>query len=290
MTDTAQLLIAEAQADTLRPLSVGRQLAAARAAARWSVEDVARSLKFSPRQVMALEADDFSQLQGDTFVRGFVRAYARLFKLDTDALLGALNVAVPPATVQIAVPDNMGEAEVQPFSVRHQRLIIVTLVVLVAAVIGAYVVTRGMPEFAWPERTSAPSSEPVAAESTSVPPAASEPAVAPAPTTVPAPVPMGQVVDVAAPVAAPAVSTELAPGERRISLDFADRSWVEIKDASQQVILTGEFPAGVQQTVKGRPPFKLWIGRASGVRVQYGEQKVDLAPYARDDVARLTLE
>lgn len=133
MTDTAQLLIAEAQADTLRPLSVGRQLAAARAAARWSVEDVARSLKFSPRQVMALEADDFSQLQGDTFVRGFVRAYARLFKLDTDALLGALNVCGSSRYRPDCRADNMGEAEAQPFSVRHQRLIIVTLVVLVNA-------------------------------------------------------------------------------------------------------------------------------------------------------------
>ena len=113
-----------------------------------------------------------------------------------------------------------------------------------------------------------------------------------APAVIPAPAPDGTTEQITAPpaTAAPQAVAELAPGERRITLDFSDRSWVEIKDAKQQIILTGEFPGGTHQAVNGKPPFKLWIGRASSVSIQYGDKKVDLAASARDDVARLTLE
>jgi cytoskeleton protein RodZ len=72
--------------------------------------------------------------------------------------------------------------------------------------------------------------------------------------------------------------------------DFDDVSWLEVKDASQRIVLTGEFPKGTRQVVNGRPPFQLWIGKAAGVRLVYGERKVDLQPYTRDAVARLTLD
>jgi type IV pilus biogenesis/stability protein PilW len=53
----------------------GALLRAAREAAGLSVETVAQQLKLAPRQVRALEGDDFERLPGRTFVRGFVRNY-----------------------------------------------------------------------------------------------------------------------------------------------------------------------------------------------------------------------
>ena len=64
----------------------------AREAAGLSIDDVSQQLKLAPRQVQALEADDYAQLPGRTFVRGFMRNYARLLRLDPDALLAALPV------------------------------------------------------------------------------------------------------------------------------------------------------------------------------------------------------
>ena len=72
------------------PQSTGAILAQAREAAGLSIEDVAVQLKLAPRQVVASERDDFASLPGRTFVRGFVRNYARLLKLDVDAALAAL--------------------------------------------------------------------------------------------------------------------------------------------------------------------------------------------------------
>ena len=70
--------------------SVGAWLRSAREAAGLSEDAVAQQLKLAPRQVRAIEEDDYARLPGRTFVRGFVRNYARLLKLDVDAVLEAL--------------------------------------------------------------------------------------------------------------------------------------------------------------------------------------------------------
>ncbi len=70
--------------------SVGEILARERTARGFTLEDVAQQLKFGPRQLEALEQDRFDRLPGGTFARGMVRSYARLLKLDADALLARM--------------------------------------------------------------------------------------------------------------------------------------------------------------------------------------------------------
>ena len=54
----------------------------ARLARGLSVQEVARQLRLSIRQVTALEEDDYSKLSSGTFLRGFVRNYAKLLQVD----------------------------------------------------------------------------------------------------------------------------------------------------------------------------------------------------------------
>ena len=63
--------------------TAGTLLRSAREAAGLSLDAVAQQLKLAPRQVRALEESDFAKLPGRTFVRGFVRNYARLLRLDS---------------------------------------------------------------------------------------------------------------------------------------------------------------------------------------------------------------
>lgn len=70
--------------------SAGAKLRAAREAQSLSIEAVAQQLKLAPRQVQALENDDYGRLPGRTFVRGFSRNYARFVHLDPDAVLASL--------------------------------------------------------------------------------------------------------------------------------------------------------------------------------------------------------
>ena len=72
-------------------------LRAAREAMGMSLDTVAQQLKLAPRQVTALEEDDFARLPGRTFVRGFLRNYARLVRIDAEKVLAALPGGDAPA-------------------------------------------------------------------------------------------------------------------------------------------------------------------------------------------------
>ena len=86
------------------------------------------------------------------------------------------------------------------------------------------------------------------------------------------------------------MNAPVLPPPSGLVLDFDGVSWVEVRDASDSVVLVGEFPAGTKHSVIGKSPFRLWIGRASAVRVSNRGVAVDLKSSSREDVARLTLE
>ena len=74
----------------------GRALAAQREAMGWSVEQVADQLKLAVRQVIALEAGDYASLPSPAVTRGFVRAYAKLVKIDPAPLVAQIAMESPP--------------------------------------------------------------------------------------------------------------------------------------------------------------------------------------------------
>src|SRR5574343_879579 len=78
--------------------TVGQAFSSAREQAGLSLEQVAASLRLSVRQVQALESDDAAALPSPTFVRGFIRNYAKLLNLDVDSLLEIYRVYAPTAT------------------------------------------------------------------------------------------------------------------------------------------------------------------------------------------------
>ncbi len=91
------------------PQSPGRLLAAARQARGMTVTEVALRLKFSPRQIEALEADHYDVLRDSSMVRGMIRTYAKLIGLDPRPVLDALHqrLNAGPMTMQpraMAVP------------------------------------------------------------------------------------------------------------------------------------------------------------------------------------------
>lgn len=62
-----------------------------------TVAEVAGQIKFAPRQIEALEADDFKNLPEAAFLRGFVRSYAKILRLDAEILLASLPLPKAPA-------------------------------------------------------------------------------------------------------------------------------------------------------------------------------------------------
>lgn len=252
----------------------GGVLREAREARGLSVADVASALKFSPRQIEALEADDFSCLQGATFVRGFVRSYARFLKLAPESLLAMLDGDTAITAADVRPPEDTGVAMPMP-GARNWSFWVAGAVLLVGAATGLV---------AW-HFLSSP--EPVAARqpeaAIKAPVAEAQPAVQPPLARIEQPAAGDGSVPAPSPVALP-------PDGRQLVITFSDKSWVEVKDASQRIVLSGEFPGGDRQTASGKAPFQLWVGRASAVRVFDGEREIDVKPHARDEVARLTVD
>lgn len=75
----------------------GHVLKARREAMGLSVEQIADQLKLAPRQVIALEAGDYESLPPAAVVRGFVRGYAKVVKVDAAPLVAAIPVDVAAA-------------------------------------------------------------------------------------------------------------------------------------------------------------------------------------------------
>lgn len=72
------------------PISIstpGRRLRTAREDRQWSIEDVARRLNLPPRFVEAIEHDNYTGLPEATYVRGYLRTYARLVSVPIDVIL-----------------------------------------------------------------------------------------------------------------------------------------------------------------------------------------------------------
>lgn len=65
----------------------GQELAAARERAGISFETMAEGLRLPKRQLQALEADDYASLPPPTYIRGYIRAYAREVGLDGDDIV-----------------------------------------------------------------------------------------------------------------------------------------------------------------------------------------------------------
>lgn len=113
--------------------STGSMLRAAREKMGLTVAEVAGQIKFAPRQIEALEADDFEHLPEIAFLRGFVRSYAKILRLDAEALLANLpqsKAVVPdltPAPVQMTYPSDQTE--------RQQNLIWLSAAALLALIV-----------------------------------------------------------------------------------------------------------------------------------------------------------
>jgi cytoskeleton protein RodZ len=140
---------AEAPATANAP---GARLAAARIAHGLSIEGVAHQLKFSPRQIEALEGDRYDALPGVAVVRGMVRGYARLVQLDAEPLLEALRDAMPTPDANRII-DRYREPV--PFSDGAKRSNVVYVVFTVAVLaVAALVLVQWRQERPEPARMS----------------------------------------------------------------------------------------------------------------------------------------
>jgi cytoskeleton protein RodZ len=300
----------------------GARLKAARESAGLSLDQAAQQLKLAPRQVKALEDQDFEHLPGRTFTRGFVRNYARLLNLDAEGLLALMPDASNAPALEAPTLQSTG-AMIAELPTREKatpnftRLLIP--LVLIACVVGAasYEWYRGglmtageavRSRVAKAEPTGDTASPPASLSSTPLPnPLAEAPKVEPAasiPTPIappPAPAPAETASAPSTSAAMPSTEAPVASAAEAASspvptaadaplqLSYRGPSWTEVRDRAGQVLVLRLVPAGSEQSVRGTPPFEVVIGNAAAVTLVYRGVAVDLAPFTHGNVARLRL-
>jgi len=254
---------------------------------------VAQQLKLAPRQVRALEEGDYGRLPGRTFVRGFIKSYARLLHLDPEEVLGALaaGTATPALDAPLlhATTQTMGElptAEHSKTAWTRWAIPLALAAVVAAAAVYEWARPTGAARTAVPTATAPETSAPA--------PAASDKAGTPPPNPVLPSTPTGEPSPATEPAAAtaplPVSASGAAPAaEEAIAITYRDNSWTEIRDRDGRVVLSGMNRAGTTQHVSGTPPLDVVIGNASDVGVTYRGNPVDLVPHTRQNVARLRL-
>ena len=96
--------------------SFGEKLKQEREKRKITLEQISSSTKIGTRMLQALEEDNFNQLPGGIFNKGFVRAYCRFLGLDEDQTvaeyLQASGDAVPPSTEIAAREDGAREENI----------------------------------------------------------------------------------------------------------------------------------------------------------------------------------
>jgi cytoskeleton protein RodZ len=305
----------------------GATLASQREAMGWTVEQVAEQLKLAVRQVVAIEAGDYAALPSPAVTRGFVRAYAKILRLDPAPLVAMCPVDnPPPADAAGAVRGN------RPTSFSHSRYPthgkrtslplawIAGVVVVAAAGFAAWhfglvkmpgsetAATNDAVVSAPAETTTGaatPANDPVhnpAVPLISVPApadananaganAATTPAAPAATTTAPATTAVATPATTPAgtpPAATPAAVP--AAGANTLVLNVREDSWIEVKPQGGKALISRLVRAGSTETVEVPGTATLVVGNPTAVTATLRGAAVALPPVPGKTISRVTIK
>lgn len=276
-----------------------------------SVEQVADNLHLDERIVEALESGEFEEIGAPVFVRGHLKAYARVLRIEEARVLEAYEAALP---AEPAEPELARRPSGSPFRISPGPWAMGVTALLLAVALGLYVLRDDrVPEAAVsPEplpatpapvasnaRLPAPAEpEPMAAaavaEVIEVPASEPEPEPGPLPGPEPelAPEPETEfLVPPAEPVALTPEPAAEEPGTSvALELYFREESWVEISNPERR-ILFGLQREGMRRELTGDPPIQILLGNAPAVDVYLDGQPYPIPPRSlTGKVARFTID
>ncbi|QYJ98853.1 DUF4115 domain-containing protein [Shewanella alkalitolerans] len=299
--------------------TLGQWLKAARESRQMTLASVAEQLNLRPSIVQDLEADNYDNIASATYVKGYVKNYARILGLEmakVDAYLAESFPVVSAPTMQSFSRKTTRQA-------RDGRLMLVTyliIFVLLALLVLWWVQKSAMVADL---DLSKPSVEETAELSTL--PASSEPMLAQDPqagTGIEMPreqsVPDQAVAEESTNAQLTGEQAENLPSEARstpetgvalevtnpnsqadeplksaddavLALSLSGDCWIKVTDADGKVLVNGLKLAGKEMNVFGQAPFKVILGAPQSLTMRLNGEQVDLAKYPSGRVARLTV-
>jgi cytoskeleton protein RodZ len=286
----------------------GKTLAFHREAMGWSVEQVADQLKLAVRQVVALEAGDYASLPSPAVTRGFVRAYAKIVKLDPTPLVAQIDLGTPgldPASPSIRRERPASFSEVRFPS--HGKRSTLPLGIIAGAVVAVLVIggiawkfnalpgTHSTPAVATTPVASAPLTTTTTTatpapdlQSTSVPLISVPPPASTNNTVVSGVSPAG----VAAPAAATPAPAAAAPaGGNTLVVIVKEDSWVQVRKVSGgKPLIARLVKGGNTETFDVSEPVTLVVGKPDAVAATLRGEAVALPLMPGKTFARVALK
>ncbi len=285
----------------------GQLLRNAREQLGWTREQVASRIHLRLTLIAAIEADTYDKHTSHTFIRGYLRAYAKLVGIPEETILAAYE------KLGLTPPDNI---DMQSFSRRSRqqandsRLKVVTWLVILV-LIGLSVAwwwqstarrSAGDDALAATEMSATvntPESNVVPAVEVAEPvlPAASDAVstqvvVSGATATLPvvatdasAAVPT----DVSGAVST-AESTTTEPAKApQLKMSFTADCWLDVKDANGKTLFSGLKKANDELVLEGPEPLRFIIGAPMAVNLEYQGKSFDMSRYNNGRTARFSL-
>jgi cytoskeleton protein RodZ len=308
-----------AQENRQTVLSVGKQLASHRRALGLSIEQVAEQLKLAPRQIEAIEADNHAAMPCVAILRGFIRAYAKLLKVDSVPLLATIanevvrpNEGVPLKQIVATPFSETSFPSMNRYGKYYKWQFVLLFFVVLLIAVGVFWM-RMTPTSFFSETSKkltllsqstlhASMSEvknvaitngvSVVDESTKKNIATElVPVIAPAP--VPTPVASSSPVSVVTsfdplPVlpALPAIEVE----KNNLVLKLRQDSWIEVKTASNSTLISRLVKAGSTESFDMKEPLFLSVGNISGVDATLRGIPIELKNGNKKNIVRLSLK
>lgn len=281
-------------AENIEVVSPGQMLRDARINKGISQKEVSNRIHLKVSVINDIENDIFDQEIAQTFVRGYIRCYARFLGIDETDVLSAYDCQNAACEQQ---------AELQSFSRRTKkeandnRLMIVSygiigFMLLIFLIWGfqrsdvAVVVPENQPaEISATTLVNMPETKP--AESTVddliVPSVTKAEALAVVKPTVAAPE--------VQPQAKPAIPVERdnVVTNTVFTMNFSGDCWVRISDATDKTIAIGVKKSGRKLALRGQPPFRVKLGAPEQVKITYEGKAIDLSSFRDGRVAKFEL-
>lgn len=304
-----------------KPVSFGAILQAAREAKQLTQQDVSNNLRYSVKQVNALENGEFQLLPDAMITRGFIRNYAKLLEIDAEPLLASYRQIVSAEDDnKISVRSSMRPVLLTKESPPWLKYILTSILVLLFLLAWLFYVdympkptsvsdektpevieenapttTQSLPEAALP------AAQRLAEGDVMTPDVLAEPDINLNAGAVQAPMNVADVKQTT-PLSqidfkplAPSVSQQIqAPAitgtDKAVTMAFTAQTWVSVTDKSGSVVYEKMSHNGDVEAINAPLPLNLVIGNASATKLNVGGKDVDLTSNTKNNVARITLE
>jgi cytoskeleton protein RodZ len=287
-------------------VDVGRRLREAREAKKISISDAAAQLRVTRSAIVHLEEQDWDKLHGRTYARGYFLSYTKFLGLPQDEMLAGFNIEFTETDKRS--PSVAPIQQIKPAKSTFPWLPLILLITVAVLTWFAYQ--------QWQATKLVQNNEP--AEQTLLEPlneTANENNADPVPITESNEISLEEqplipnetdtsepTLDTADTALDESFETETSPPvedaesataeattEKNLIIGINADCWVEVRDASQQVLISRVVRAGNTVELTGTLPLQVSLGHANAASVRFDGDIIDITEYTRGNVARFTL-